>query len=142
MSQSEISIFLIVWVLIVLVTWRHVRRKKPGWLGLGRNPNQHRLDRVKYSKCPNCNEGFLNPAFRWWQYTLLISTPFGLFLLGTPSRYSCSSCTYIKDPSGEAGIITPLSLSHKLTPPFFIGISVNILVGLALALAFMNHFKP
>jgi len=135
------DLLIILWIIFVVAIWILIRRKKPGLLGLGRNPNKQRLDSVKFSVCPNCNHGFLEPKFKWWQYSLLISTPIGFILIGKPYEYECTSCHFIKDSSHEKGIFTRLSLAHKLSKPFFIGIGINIVVGLILAVILLKFIK-
>jgi hypothetical protein len=135
------EIIIIIWIIIVLIVWRYVRRKKPGLIGLDKNLNKQKLDGVKFSKCPECGNGYLEPKFKWWQYTLFISTPIGFLLIGKPYEYYCNSCTYVKDGSDKKGFLTRLSLSHKLTKPFFIGIGVNFAICIILVLIFMNFIK-
>ena len=139
MFSSEL--FIILWIIFVVAIWIFIRRKKPGFIGLGKNPNKQRLDRVKFSSCPNCNHGFLEPKFKWWQYSFLISTPFGFILIGKPYEYECTNCNFIKDNRHEKGIFTRLSLTHKLSKPFFVGIGVNIVVGLILAVILLKFIK-
>ena len=135
------EILIIIWIIIVLIIWRYVKRKKPGLIGLDKNLNKQKLDGVKFSKCPECNGGYLEPKFKWWQYTFLISTPIGFLLIGKPYQYNCTSCAYIKTGSDKKSFLTRLFLSHKLSKPFFIGIGVNFAFGIILALIFMNYFK-
>lgn len=132
------EIIIILWIFVVLGVWYYIRRKKPGLIGLDKYLNKQRLDGVKFSSCPECKVGYLEPKFKWWQYTFLISTPIGFLLIGKPYEYNCTNCEFIKDGSDKKGILTRLSLSHKLSKPFFIGIGVNIAVGLILAFIFMN----
>jgi hypothetical protein len=135
------DLLIILWIIFVVVIWIFIRRKKPGLLGLGRKPNKQRLDSVKFASCPNCNHGFLEPKFKWWQHSLLISTPIGFLLIGKPYEYECTSCNFKKDGSHEKGIFTRLSLAHKLSKPFFIGIGINIVVGLILAAILLRFIK-
>lgn len=133
------DILIIVWIIIVLFIWRYLRKKKSGLIGLDKNLNKQRLDGVNFSKCPNCNDGYLEPKFKWWQYTFLISTPIGFLLIGKPYEYNCNSCAFIKNGRDKKGIFTRLSLTHKLSKPFFIGIGVNFVVGIVLALIILNY---
>jgi len=135
------EILIIVWIIIVLIIWRYLRRKKPGLIGLGKNPNKQRLDGVKYSECPECSDGYLEPKFKWWQYVFLISTPIGFILIGKPYEYICTTCECTKDGSDKKGILTRLSLSHRLSKPFFLGIGVNVTVCIILGIIFMNFIK-
>lgn len=139
MNHPELLI--IIWIIIVLIIWRYVRVKKPGLIGLGKNPNKQKLDRVKYNPCPNCKDGYLEPMFRWWQYTFLISTPIGFLVFGKPLEFNCSNCSFKLDNSHKRDFLTMLSLSHKLSPPFYIGISVNLVFGLLVAFVFMKYMK-
>ncbi|WP_319547954.1 hypothetical protein [Desulfogranum marinum] len=129
---------IIIWICIVTAIWRYIRKKKPGLLGLGNDPNKQKLDGAKYTGCPKCEWGVLEPVFRWWQYTLLISTPIGFILFGKPIRYQCNKCSFQKHGSTKRIPLTRLSLSHRLTKPFCIGISVNIVLGLIIGLIFLN----
>ena len=135
------DLLIILWIIIVVAIWAFIRRKKPGFLGLGANPNKQKLDSVKFSSCPNCNHGFLEPKFKWWQYSFLISTPFGFILIGKPYEYECENCNFIIDGSSKKSILTRLSLAHKLSKPFFIGIAVNIVIGLILVFILLKFIK-
>jgi len=135
------ELLIILWIIIVVVIWIFFRRKKPGFLGLGTDPNKQKLDSAKFYSCHNCNHGFLEPKFKWWQYSFLISTPFGFILIGKPYKYECTNCNFLKDGSSEKRIFTRLSLAHKLSKPFFLGIAVNIVVGLILATILLKFIK-
>lgn len=131
--------FIIIWIFIVLLMWWYVRKKKPGLLGLGNNPNKQKLDGFKYTRCAQCERGVLEPVFRWWQYALLISTPIGFILLGKPLRYQCNTCSFQKVGFRKRIPLTRLPLSHKLTKPFYIGISANLIFCLLIGFIFLNY---
>ena len=126
---------ILIWVIIVVFVWIYIRRNKPDLIGSGKNLNKQKLDRIKFNTCPNCKEGTLQPKFKWWQYSFILFTPFGILTIGKPSIYTCTNCEYIIE-GNERGYFSRISLTHKLSKPFFIGMGFNIAIVVILAIVF------
>ncbi len=119
------------WVAFCCTVWLIVRNKKPDLLGLGKDLNKQRIDGVKYSTCNNCHTGSLEPAFKWWQYCVGITLPPGIiYILGSPYEYRCTNCAYKEENKYNNSKFTRISLTHRLTKPYFIAIALNVSLGI------------
>jgi hypothetical protein len=131
------NFFILAWVVFVVCVWFWVRKNKPHLIGLGKDINKQRLDGVKFTLCKSCENGHLGPCFKWWQYAFIISTPIGFLLIGRPYKYVCDNCSTDYPPQKEFKLFTRLSLTHKLSKPFYVGFAVNIFIGLLVISLFL-----
>ncbi|MCP3890570.1 MAG: hypothetical protein GY702_17115 [Desulfobulbaceae bacterium] len=136
------ELLILIWIIIILILWYYIRTRKPGLIGLGKDPNRQKLDGAKFSQCPECNEGFLEPIFRWWQYAIPIGTPLGFFVIGKPLKYTCNNCQYQISTLGKSGFISRLPLSQKLSPAFFVGLFAYCILGIVFFIVFTKYIKP
>lgn len=112
---------LLVWVLIVLGIWFYFRRKFPELIGLGRDLNKQKIDKVKLKRCPKCGGGELEPIFPWWRYLFGILIPPGvLYIVGKPGYYLCSNCKAKHGLWGDERFLTRISLTYRIRKPFMI----------------------
>ena len=124
-------ILILFWIVIVIFAWFYIRKHKPEWIGLGENLNDQKIDGVRYKICPECSEGTLEPKFHWWQHCIGISLPPGIiYIAGNPHSFVCSKCSFITKHADKKRLFTRISLTQKLSKEFFIGLGVNIFVGL------------
>lgn len=133
------TLFILAWTVFVIWGWFWLRKNKPHLIGLGKDINKQKLDGVKLGSCKSCESGHLEPSFKWWQYTFLISTPIGFMVIGKPYKYICDNCSVEHPCKSEFKMFTRLSLTHKLSRPFFIGIAFNILIGLLVISLFLRN---
>lgn len=127
--SNHLDILVLIWVFIVTVAWVAIRKYKPEWLGLGHNPNNQKIDGVRYNHCPQCKDGVLTPQFKWWQYCIGVTLPPGIiFIAGNPAQLLCTKCNFHTKNIGKKRLFSRISLSHKLSKEFFISLLVNLFV--------------
>ena len=131
------TLFILAWTVFVIWGWFWLRKNKPHMIGLGKEINKQKLDGVRLDLCKSCGSGHLEPCFKWWQYSFLISTPIGFILFGKPYKYICDNCSTNYPSKDEFKMFTRLSLAHKLSKPFFLGLAMNLLIGLLVIYIFL-----
>ena len=134
-----LNILIIAWIIIVVTAYLLIRKHKPEWIGLGKDFNKQKVDGVRYKVCPECAQGTLDPKFKWWQYCMVISLPPGIMIIaGNPYSLVCSKCGFITYKIIKKRLFTRISLAHKLSKEFFLGLGANLIVGLTVLAILFN----
>lgn len=132
-------ILILSWIVVVVIAWLFIRRYKPEWIGLGEDFNKQKIDGVRYSVCPECSQGTLEPKFKWWQHCVGISLPPGIiYIAGNPYSFICSKCGFITEKIDKKRLFTRISLTHKLSKEFFISFGVNLIIALTVFAIWFN----
>jgi hypothetical protein len=132
-------IIILSWILIVVTVWIYIRKHRPEWIGLGDDFNKQQIDGVRYSICPECSQGTLEPQFRWWQYFIGITLPPGImYIVGNPYLLICSKCHFTTEHIDNKSLFTRISLTQKLSKEFFVSFGVNIIIGLVAMAIWFN----
>jgi hypothetical protein len=125
----------IVFVVGFVVVWIMIRNKKSDLIGLEKDRNRQKIDRVKEQPCLSCNKGVLEPKFSWWRYIFAVYLPIGyVAVIGRPKAYKCTNCNKVVDGLQNKGIVTRISLSHHMPIAFVIAqivffVTVGLLIG-------------
>jgi hypothetical protein len=125
------ELIVLIWIVIVVIVWVAIRKK---WF----KPKGIKIDNVCLNKCQKCNQGEIEPVFKWWRYFLNVGLPPGIiYIIGKPTKYKCSFCGDENTPPQDSKLLTRVSLTHKLPKMFILAFIVQFIamIGIIFLLA-------
>jgi hypothetical protein len=122
------QIVILVWLVLFVGGYLLLRKRWSRQLAVRRGKTP--LDGVRSPTCPRCNDGRLEPQFKWWRYVFGIMVPPGVVVvLGAPDVEACDACGYSRSPVETHRLATRLSLTYRLRASFFLALTFYWVVG-------------